>query len=245
MRTAYRALILGLWAGPLAAQVIQPRQPSWTDKWNFGIGGFGGIPVGDFRKADNGGGGIDVMLGFQPFRREPLSIRANAVFLDYGGLRQAGYQEFCDEFGSCFLEEVEFDARNHTAMFLQIGPEFMVTDGKWRPFGFALVGTTVFNSTMVFPESGTTEGEAIFTSSNLSTAYGLGLRRVGTRWGREIGFELSSRFTRNGKARYLTEGGITQNSDGSFTITPREGAANIVGIHLGLWVGPYINWNER
>jgi hypothetical protein len=245
MKATIRALILGLWAGPLAAQVLQPREPSWTDKWNFGIGLFGGFAVGDFREADKGGGGVDVMLGFQPFRREPLSIRGNVVFLDYGGLRQRGYQEVCDQFGSCFLEEVEFDARNHTAMFFQIGPEFMVTDGKWRPFGFALLGTTVFNSTMVLPESQTTEGDAIFTSNNFSTAYGVGLRRVGTRWGRETGFELSGRFTRNGKASYLTEGGITQNSDGSFTITPREGAANIVGIHIGFWVGPYINWNER
>src|SRR5688572_10216457 len=170
MKATIRALILGPWAGPLAAQVLQPREPSWTDKWNFGIGLFGGFAVGDFREADKGGGGVDVMLGFQPFRREPLSIRGNVVFLDYGGLRQRGYQEVCDQFGSCFLEEVEFDARNHTAMFFQIGPEFMVTDGKWRPFGFALLGTTVFNSTMVLPESQTTEGDAIFTSNNFSTA---------------------------------------------------------------------------
>ena len=245
MRTALRVLILGLWAAPLAAQVLAPREPKWTDKWNFGIGGFGGIPVGEFRQADDGGGGIDIMLGFQPFRRQPLSIRGNVVFLDYGGLRQRGYQEVCDQFGSCFLEEVEFDARNHTAFFLQAGPEFMFTDGKWRPFGFALVGRTFFSSTMVLPESNTLDGDVVFSSNNFSTAYGLGIRRVTSRWGRETGFELSSRFTRNGKARYLTEGDITQNSDGSFSITPREGAANLVGIHLGFWVGPFINWNER
>jgi hypothetical protein len=215
MRIAYGALILGFWAVPLAAQVLQPREPKWTDKWNFGIGLFGGIPVGDFREADDGGGGVDLMLGFQPFRRQPLSIRGNAVFLDYGGLRQRGYQEVCDQFGSCFLED------------------------------FALLGRTVFSSTMVLPNSNTTDGDVVFSSNNFSTAYGAGLRRVGSRWGRETGFEISSRFTRNGKATYLTEGGITQNSDGSFTITPRGGAANVVGIHIGFWMGPYINWNER
>lgn len=248
MSIAIRSLLLVLLAGPLAAQVIQPREPKWTDKWNFGIGLFGGVPVGEFKNNVDGGGGLDVMLGFQPWRRQPLSIRGNAVLMDYGGLRQRGYQEVCDQFGSCFYDEVEFDARNHTAMFFQGGVELMATDGRWRPFSFALAGTTLFHSTMTTPAtspSGTNSSETLFSSHNFSTAYGLGFRRVGTRWGRETGFEISSRLTRNGKSSYLTEGSITQDADGTVRFTPREGAANIIGVHIGFWMGPYINWNER
>ena len=31
----------------------------------------------------------------------------------------------------------------------------------------------------------------------------------------------------------------------TWDITPNTGAANVAGIHVGIWVGPYINWNER
>jgi hypothetical protein len=51
--------------------------------------------------------------------------------------------------------------------------------------------------------------------------------------------------TRNAQARYLTEQGLVRRSDGSYDVTPRSGAANVAGIHFGIWFGPYINWNER
>jgi hypothetical protein len=245
-KLAFVALLL---AGPATAQVLAPREPKWTDKWNFGIGLFGAIPQGEFRNHENGGGGLDLSLGFQPFRRQPLSIRGYMAFMDYGGLRATGQQDVCDTFGNCWTESVEFDARSHYMMNFQIGPEFMFTDGLWRPFAYALVGTTVFNSTQVFQPTGQSgpepQSESIFSSNNLSTSYGLGIRRVGTRWGRETGFELSTRFTRNAKATYLTERDLEQEQDGTWVIHPRHGAANVLGFQLGFWLGPYINWNER
>lgn len=241
-------LLAGL-SAPLGAQVLQPRQPSWTDKWNFGIGLFGGLPMGDFKDHEDGGGGLDLTLGFQPFRRQPMSIRGTMTFMDYGGLRQHGQQQVCDQFGTCWFEDVEFDARNHTMMTFQGGIEFMATDGKWRPFTYALAGTTVFNSTAAITATGPTgpdqDTESFFTSSNFSQSYGVGLRRVGTRWGRETGFELTTRFTRNVGATFITEDGIEQQSDGTWVATPRSGAANVLGIHIGFWIGPYITIGER
>jgi hypothetical protein len=60
-----------------------------------------------------------------------------------------------------------------------------------------------------------------------------------------MGWEVSLRFTRNAKARYLNDEGVRRNTDGTYTITPRDGAANVLGIHIGIWGGPFINWNER
>ena len=40
------------------AQLIQTRQPSWTDQWTFGASFMGGKPVGEFRNgktADSAG----------------------------------------------------------------------------------------------------------------------------------------------------------------------------------------------
>jgi hypothetical protein len=240
-------LLLCLLSGSLTAQVIQPEAHSWTDQWVFGLSGYGGLPVGDFRKNENGGGGIQVMTGFQPFRRQPLVLRADFSWLQYGAVYANGLQDVCDDY-SCWTEFVRYQARSHGMMTLHGGAELMATDGKWRPFALVLGGWTWFQSSARVPSSSPFEEdqeESLFSSQNTSTAFGLGLRRVSTLIGREAGFELSTRLTRNPNARYVNEGGVTQNPDGSWTVTPREGRADVVGIHIGFWFGPRIRWDER
>jgi hypothetical protein len=241
------ALLSCFLAANSSAQVISAREPKLLDQWVFGGSLFAGIPVGEFRKAEVGGGGGELMFGFQPFRRQPLLVRGQVGSLLYGTASAYGYQDVCDAI-SCWTEQVRYNARNHTMTFLQAGPEIMATDGTWRPFGYALAGYTFFNSWANLKPTtptGTTSSQSLFTSHNFSTSYGAGVRRVGTSFGRESGWELAFDVTRNAKARYLTEAGLVRRSDGTWDITPRSGAANVLGIHIGFWVGPYINWNER
>jgi len=252
MRPLPIALLAGLLAQTASAQIFpvsQPRAPKLTDQWVFSASLFGGLPVGEFKNHEDGGGGLDVMLGFQPWRRQPLVIQGSFGGMQYGALRQRAFQQVCDAGGSCWTEEVTFNARNHSMYFLQGGPEIMATDGTWRPFGFAHAGYTFFSSranyTASSPMGPVQPSENLFSSNNFATAYGAGLRRVTTRHGRENGFELSFRMTRNAKASYLTEEGVQRNSDGTWTVTPREGAANVLGIHLGFWVGPHVLLTER
>jgi hypothetical protein len=230
------------------AQVLNARAPKLRDQFLFGLSFFGGIPVGEFKNHEDGGGGGELMLGFQPYRRQPLALRASIGSLVYGTASAYGYQDVCDA-TSCWTEQVRYTARNHTMTFLQAGPEFMATDGTWRPFGYALAGYTFFKSwANLQPDSPTGPGpssQSLFSSHNVSSAYGAGVRRVGTKFGREGGFELAFRFTRNAQATYLTEQGLTRRTDGTWDVTPRTGAANVAGIHLGFWMGPYITWNER
>jgi len=237
-----------LLTGKAESQVIASRPPKLSDQWVFSGSVFGGLPVGEFRKHEDGGGGGELMVGFQPWRRQPLVLRGNFGGMKYGAVRERAYQEVCDAF-TCWIEEVTYDARNHSMWMLQGGPEFMATDGTWRPFGFAHAGMTFFSSRANLIATGPTgsgpESQSLFSSNNFSTAYGAGIRRVTTKHGRESGFELSFRVTRNAKASYLTEEGIRQNPDGTWDVSPRHGAANVLGIHLGFWIGPHILWNER
>jgi len=228
--------------------VLEARQPRFLDQWVWSVGAFGGIPLGDFRKHENGGGGFEFMLGVQPFRRQPLSIRTHFATLIYGNVHATGYQDVCDIFG-CSTETVEYTARSHTMSSLHLGPEFFATDGGIRPFAYALAGVTWFHSSLNEPPTspgGPSPGStSLFWSNNFSTAYGLGARFVGARFGREFGFEVASRVNRNAKAAYITDGDVFFNADGSVTITPVHTAAHVLGIHIGFWMGPYINWNER
>jgi len=246
MRPLLLTLLLAL---PVQAQLLQPKVAKKSDLVTFSFSLFGAVPMGEFRNHENGGGGADLVLGIQPFRREPLVIRTQVAALLYDGASAWGFQEVCDEFGSCWTESVQYKARNHSMMMLHVGPEFMATDGKWRPFGYALAGWTFFNSWVnLKPESPSgpdPETKSLFSSRNVSSIYGAGLRRVGTKIGREAGFELSTRFVRNASARYLTEQGLYRRADGSYDVTPRIGAANVLTMHVGLWIGPHVNWNER
>ncbi len=244
MRTT---LLLVLLSGSLQAQMFPSAAPSKRDLWVFGVSAFGGVPVGEFRNHEDGGGGVDLMLGYQPFRRQPLVLRASGGFMQYGAVYASGFQRVCDEY-SCWTERATYQARQHSLMVFQGGPEFMATDGTWRPFAFALAGVTYFRSSANIPPSnpqGTPERETLFSSNNVSSAYGAGIRRVTTRVGREMGLELSARVLRNAAASYLTEDGVQQQPDGSWLVTPRHGAANVLGLHVGLWIGPRIHWHER
>jgi hypothetical protein len=228
------------------AQVIQSRDPKLSDQWVFGMSGFGGIPVGEFRKHENGGGGAELAVGFQPIRRAPLVLRGSGGFLLYGRYNRDTSRDVCDAFGNCVNEVVFYDARYHNMSFFQAGPELMATDGAWRPFAFALAGVTFFNSWAQYGDPNRSNtSRSLLSSHNFSTAYGLGVRKIGKSFGRAGGFELAFRFTRNAKARYLNEESVRPLGNGTYEVSPRTGAANVAGIHLGFWVGPYVHWSER
>jgi len=238
--------LLATFALSAEAQVLTLREPRTRDQWTFGLNGFGGIPVGEFRKTEDGGGGMELSLGWQPFRRQPLFLRGNAGFLMYGHFGRDVDDTVCDVFGNCTTETVWMNSRYHNMSFFQAGPEIAAIDGRWRPFAFALLGTTLFNSWANIGDPNNGGGSrSLFSSRNFSTAYGGGVRLMKQSMGREVGLELAARFTRNAHARYVNEAGVYRRADGTWDITPSTGAANVLGIHVGMWVGPYINWNER
>lgn len=247
MRPLRAVLLLVTLAATADGQVIQARQPKRLDQWVFGLSGFGGIPVGEFKQHEDGGGGMEMTLGYQMFRRQPLVLRGNAGFLMYGRYSRDNSRRVCDNFGQCTDETFFYNSRYHNMTFLQIGPEIMATDGRWRPFAYALTGVTFFNSWANYGWSNgsDTPSRSLFSSRNLSSAYGAGIRLSSNGGGREMGWELAFRLTRNANATYLTDDSVSPQSNGSWIVSPRTGAANVLGIHLGFFVGPFVNWNER
>jgi hypothetical protein len=235
-------------ASTAEAQVLEARAPRFLDQGVWSAGAFGGLPLGDFAKHEDGGGGFEFMVGVQPWRRQPLVIRTQLATLIYGNIQATGYQDVCDIFG-CTRETVQYTARTHTMTSFHIGPEFFAIDGSVRPFAYAMPGVTWFHSSANRPPTspgGSSPGSSsLFTSRNFSTAYGGGVRFVGTKFGREFGLELGSRVTRNTKANYLTDGGVLFKPDGTVVVIPIQTAANVLSFGVGFWMGPYINWNER
>lgn len=242
------ALIATLAAQAAGAQILSLREPRLADKFIVSLSGFGAFPVGEFRQHERIGGGLGLALGFQPFRRQPLVLRSEFGGMIYDRFNQNYDDEVCDQFGNnCTTETFFYDSHSHYMSFLQAGPEFMATDGRWRPYGFALAGVTFFNSTARFgsANSTTSSPRSLFSSQNVSSAYAVGMRRVTQNGGREGGWDFAVRVTRNAKARFLTKEGTFRNPDGSYDVSPRSGAATVLSIHFGFTGGPFVNWNER
>jgi hypothetical protein len=247
MRILLVPLLLASLSGAIEAQVIQSPAKRTIDQWVLSFSGLGGIPVGEFRKHENGGGGLEIMVGFQPIRRQPLKIRGQFDWLLYGKINRDVERDYCDILG-CTTETVYYDSRQHMMFTFQAGPELTPVRGKWRPFVFALAGSTVFYSYANVGEpgaGGTSPSENLFRSANFSTTYGGGLRMVDEKESRSGAFELSVHFTRNAHADYLTERGLTRTPSGTWVVRPVRGAANVVLIKLGFWIGPNVPWFER
>jgi len=248
MRRLLAVALLAGAADSAPAQVIDARPRKFSDQWIFEGSGFAGFPTGDFRKDEKIGGGLNLSVALQPFRRQPLALRMDLGGMIYDGLENDEDQEVCDFFGNnCQNETVFYDNRHHYMSFVQAGPEFFATDGKVRPYAFALGGVTFFNSTAAYGPTGTGQSNtrSLFTSQNVSSTYGVGLRFVTKNYGREGGFDIGVRFMRNAKARYLTDKGVYRRADGSYDVSARQGAANVLMIHIGYNGGPFVNWDER
>ena len=84
--------------------------------------------------------------------------------------------------------------------------------------------------------SGTSNDEDFASSRNFhdwafTWRAGGGLR---VRLARQVGVDLGTHYVRNGRVRYLREGGIQANPDGSLTIDPIESETNLLVFQIGV-----------
>ncbi len=244
VRIAALALLMATRAAAGEAQIIKSRPARFTDLLVGGLSGFVGLPVGEFQKNEDGGFGGEVMAGVQPFRGQPLVLRANALMFQYGRYDHDVEEEFCGGVdGECETETVFYDSRHHNMFALHVGPEVMATHGTWRPFAFAQAGITFFRSTSSYGNAYADPLHlTLLSSHNMSAGYGIGIRNVSKRFGREQGFELSVRLIRNARATWANDAVLRSRGNGTWDVTPRLGAANVLTIQVGAWGGPYVNW---
>jgi opacity protein-like surface antigen len=113
---------------------------------------------------------------------------------------------------------------SNTIIGVGVGPEFAVPYGPVRPYVQAGFSGVLFRT--VSSVSGTrSSDEPIATTTNLSDwtrawVAGAGLRiPLGGR-DAPVDLDLGLRYHRGGEARYLREGSIIDNPDGSITINP-------------------------
>ena len=190
-------------------------------------------PVGEFRSyvGHGFGGGGHVLLRLDG--AGALALRGDLGYVIYGherirvSLPNAG--------------RVEFDVTtNNNILTYSLGPQVMMPTGPIRPYANAFMGGAYF-----FTESsiGGTDNSGDFASTRNfgdnvpSYGYGGGVFLPLAVRNAVIGIDVGARFVRNGRTRYLREGGITDDPGGGYTVSPIESETNLVVYHLGVSVG--------
>jgi len=120
---------------------------------------------------------------------------------------------------------------------LRFGPQLAIGSGPIRLYGFVAGGFSYF-STDLDLDDGCSCGVTTTLNDDFTwaTEVGGGVRiaiRTPGATGRGLSLDLGARTLHNGQATYVTSAGITQNSDGSFTVRPIRSDANLLVFQVG------------
>ena len=218
------------------------ERPSKVDLLSGSIFGDWGVPVGAFRRNEDGGGGLGFHGAYALDPGRHVALRAEGGFLEYGYVTSDITVPAYDDGGSYVGNtKVSYTLREHQMYTLDIGPEVTARRGAVRPYGFATAGVSYFLSRMNVrpPQYDGDDGvdRTIFSSGNFAWSTGVGLR-LGSHDARSGLFDIGIRFRRNARARYANDRSLTNVSGGPVLVTPFYGSANLITIYAGAWVGP-------
>ncbi|MEJ2187393.1 MAG: hypothetical protein P8Z36_15910 [Gemmatimonadota bacterium] len=203
--------------------------------------GYAGItaqvaqPVGQF--ADYVGTGWGLGGSFLlPFGRSPwFGLRADAGFVIYG------YESRDVCFSQTVGCRVTLDlTTTNDILYAGIGPQLMLPLGPVQPYVNAAAQLSYFSTSSALNGSDSYDSFANTTNfDDLTAAWSAGggvsialpIRRT------QVAIDVGARLHHNGVVRYLREGDIQDNADGSITLHPQRSEANLVVYHIGVRIG--------
>lgn len=217
---------LVLFPGTAAAQVPRYEMPQKALGMSFIVG----APLEHFSDFVGAGYGAEFSGRLQLEPQGIVSLRADMGFLIYG-------------YDSRTVAGCGCDTKVYTSngiFFGGIGPELAVPLDWARPYLNAFVGFGYF-STSSSEGSGWWDEDPVYTEylgdGTFSWGFGGGIE-VNLRQGpTPLFLNLGARYHQNGIMKYLTEGDIQDNPDGSVTVFPVVSEANLISFRIGLTVG--------
>lgn len=228
--------VLGMFiVGEAAGQSVPTR-------FGVGIGFIVSEPKEEFDANVGLGYGVDASVHYDFDRAGWFSLRFDGSWLRYG--HETKRVPFSQTVGGRILVDV---STSNTIVGLGIGPELAVPRGPLRPYVHAGFSGLLFRT--VSSVSGTrSTSEPIASTTNLSDwtgawVVGSGLRiPLGSR-SSPVEIDLGLHYHRGGEARYLREGSIIDNPNGSITINPLRSRTPFMVYAVGIryripWGGP-------
>ena len=207
-----------------ATSPLLGQHPAGLREVRGGGGGNAGFtlaiaqPLGEFRRNGAVAAGL---TGFAVLGRSSVGLRIDGAYLVYDSDYRGYGISTTSSIGS-----------------LAFGPQITLGQGAIRPYGFATLGGSMF-WTSVSDENycGCYDSDVFLLNGRFTT-----VSQVGTgvliNVSRRVSLDLGVRDVRHEQVRYVPAGGITENSDGSFSVerveTPVRMRVFQVGVSFGL-----------
>ena len=180
-------------------------------------------PLGDFSRTGDVAAGLTgfVVVGLD--RSASVGLRIDGSYLVYDSYYRSNGISTASSIGS-----------------LAIGPQITLGRGPIRPYGFATLGGALFWSSVSNNDSycGCYDSDVFYVNGRFTTVtqVGTGLMIAVSRR-RSVALDLGVRDVRHERVRYVPAGGITENSDGSFSVERVETPVRMRVFQIGVSVG--------
>jgi opacity protein-like surface antigen len=234
-KTAWLGLVIGLgMAAPLTAQTGL-QVPAGTPRFNVGGALVVGQPVGEFQNYIDVGFGLIANGRYNLDAAGVVSLRADLSFLNYGNETK----QVCLGGGAGCRITLDLTTSNNIVGG-NFGLHFMAPSGPIRPYAHGGIGFSYFATESRVKGTNNSEDFANTTNFDDGTFAWIagGGFHIPVSHGRTpISIDIGARYDRNGRVAYLTEGGITDNPDGTINLDPIRSDANLVKYYIGVNVG--------
>jgi hypothetical protein len=217
-RIGMAALGLTVVTSPLVGQRSALREVHDGGSGSFGATFVVAQPLGEFRRNGNVAAGLSL---FGVTSGGALALRIDGSWMAY----DAQYQGY----GVSTLSQIGT---------IGAGPQLTLGQGSFRVYGFATVGGSLFWSTASYGGCGCSSSDSFLDGHFTTTTSAGGGLLIGLSRGRTpIAIDLGARATRHDRVQYVPAGGLTQNSDGSFTAREVETRVDMRVYQIGVSIG--------
>ena len=180
-------------------------------------------PLGEFRRNANVATGLTGFAVVGLDRTASLGLRIDGAYVVYDSDYRGYGITTTSSIGS-----------------LAIGPQITLGRGPIRPYGFATLGGSVFWSSVSQDNyCGCYDSDVFYLNGRFTTVtqVGTGLMIAVSRRRTPVALDLGVRDVRHDRVRYVPAGGITENSDGSFSVQRVETPVRMRVFQIGVSVG--------
>ena len=196
-------------------------------RWEAGGYLLAASPRGTFAQVTDAGVGLQAYGVGNVDREGWLGVRLDCGFVNYGRT------SYATPLTTSIPVRVRVNTTNDIGM-IGIGPQLSVPRGPVRPYLYGTVGMGLFFTSTSVTDFG--DGDEIASDmpqscATLAYSGGAGLRVPVSR---VILLDLGAEYRRHGDARYLVEGGIGQEPDGTIVVHELRSEANLLLYRVGV-----------
>ena len=222
-----------LMAQGLDAQELPRALESRAPVVYIDFAGLASNAVGEFGDRVGAGGGVNLSAKVFPLEdSRNFGLRADLGWVIYG----------LESVPTCISDpcRVQTDIKTSNNIFyFGLGPEVILIRGRFEPYVYGTLGTSVFNTGSTLQGEYFEGAETHFNTTHLNDWTFAWRAGGGIRYGiwEDVSVDFGVEHHGNGVADYLTKGDVIDGPDGKVSINPRRSEANLLTFRLGVSLG--------